>query len=61
MKEQGSSPEEELNEVEISNLSDIEFRIMIIRMLNSMRKDIETIKKTTENEECTERNIQQAQ
>lgn len=40
MKEQGSSPEEELNKVEISNLSDIEFRIMITRMSNSMRKDI---------------------
>ena len=28
-----------------SNLSDINFKVMIIRMLNSMKKDIETIKK----------------
>ena len=45
MKEQESSPEEELNEMETRNLSDIKFKVMIIRMLNSMKKDIETIKK----------------
>ena len=43
MKEQESSPEEELDEMEASNLSDREFRVMIIRTLNSMRKDIEII------------------
>ena len=31
--------------MEASNLSYIEFRVMIIRILNSMRKDIETIRK----------------
>ena len=45
MKEQENSPEEELNEMEASNLSDIEFRVMIIRILNSTKKDTETIKK----------------
>ena len=30
--------------MEVSNLSDGEFRVMIIRILNSMKKDIETIK-----------------
>ena len=45
MKEEEKSPEKELNEVEASNLSDIEFKVMVIRMLNSMRKDIETIEK----------------
>ena len=45
MKEQENSPEEELNEMEASNLSDVEFRIMIIRMLSNMKKDVETIKK----------------
>ena len=39
MKTQEDSPEEELNEMEVRNLSDREFRIMIIRMLNSMKKD----------------------
>ena len=44
IKEQENSPEEELDEMEASNLSDREFRVMIIRILNSMKKDIETIK-----------------
>ena len=45
MKEQDNTPEEEPDEMEASSLSDIKFRVMIIRMLNSMKKDIETIKK----------------
>ena len=45
MKEQENSPEEELDEMEARNLSDKEFRLMIIRTLNSMKKDIEAIKK----------------
>ena len=45
MKEQENSPEEELNEMEASNISDIEFRVMIIRILNNTKKDTETIKK----------------
>ena len=44
MKEQENSPEE-LDEMEASNVSDKEFRVMIIRILNSMKKCIETIKK----------------
>ena len=53
MKEQENSPEE-LDEMEASNLSDREFRVMIIRVLNSMKKDIETIKKDqpVRNKEC---------
>ena len=31
--------------METSNLSDREFRVIIIRILNSMKKDIEIIKK----------------
>ena len=31
--------------MEAINLSDREFRAMIIRILNSMRKDVETVKK----------------
>ena len=45
MKEQQNPPEEELNEREASNLSDIEFRVIIIRIHNRMKKDIEIIKK----------------
>ena len=30
--------------MEVCNLSDREFRVMIIRLLNSMKKDIGTIK-----------------
>ena len=36
MKGQENSPEEELDEMEASNLSKREFRVMIIRILNSM-------------------------
>ena len=44
MKEQENSPEE-LDEIEANNLSGREFRVMIIRIFNSMKKDIEAIKK----------------
>ena len=43
-KEQENSPEE-LDEMEASNLSDREFRVIIIRILSNMKKDMETIKK----------------
>ena len=38
--------------MEASNLSDIEFRVMIIRMVNSIEKDIETIRVPVRNKEC---------
>ena len=38
MKEQGNSPEE-LDEMEGSNLSDREFGVMIISILNTIKKD----------------------
>ena len=34
----------ELDEIETSNLSGREFKVMIIQILNSMKKDMETIK-----------------
>ena len=52
MKEQENSPEEEIDDMEASNLSDREFRVMIIRTLNNMKKDIETIKGPVINKEC---------
>ena len=53
------SPEKQVNEIEASNLSDIEFKVMVIRMLKelsenykdlsgnyiNMKKDIETMNK----------------
>ena len=45
MKGQKNSPGEELDKMEVSNLSDREFRVMIIRTFNSMKKDIEAVKK----------------
>ena len=36
MKEQEKSPQKELNDIKASNLSDTEFKVMVIRMLNSM-------------------------
>ena len=43
--EKNKNSERKLHEMEASNLADREFRVMIIRMLNNMKKDIETIKK----------------
>ena len=59
-KERAESPEKELNETKANNLLDIEFKVMVIRMLKeltdnynelsgkhiSMKKDRETLNKT---------------
>ena len=44
MKEQIKTPEKELNEMEISNLSDAEFKILFIRMLEELSEDLNSIK-----------------
>ena len=36
MKEQEKTPEKQLNEVEIGNLPDKEFRIMIVKMIQDL-------------------------
>ena len=36
MKEQNKTPEKELNETEIANLSDAEFKTLVIRMLREL-------------------------
>ena len=46
MKEQIETPEKELNTMEISNLSDAEFRTLVIRMLRELSEDLSSIKKT---------------
>ena len=41
MKGQGKTPEKQLNEVEIGNLSEKEFRIMIVKLIQDLRKRME--------------------
>ena len=41
MKEQDKTQEKQLNEVEISNLPEKEFRIMIVRIIQDLRKRME--------------------
>ena len=45
MKEQIKTPEKELNEMEISNLSDAEFKTLVRRMLKELSEDLSSIKK----------------
>ena len=45
IKEQIKTPEKELNEMEISNLSDAEFKTLVIRMLRKLSEDLSSIKK----------------
>ena len=53
MKGQGKTPEKQLTEVEIGNLSEKEFRIMIVQMIqdlqNRMEKMQEMFTKTYKN------------
>ena len=44
MKEQIKTPEKEQNK-EISNLSDAEFKTLVIRMLKELSEDLNSIKK----------------
>ena len=48
MKEQIKTPEKELNEIEINNLSDAELKILVIRMLKDLSEDLSSIKKTSQ-------------
>ena len=45
MKEQIEIPQKELNKMEISNLSDAEFKTLGIRMLKELGEDLSSIKK----------------
>ena len=45
MKEQIKTPEKDLNKMEISNLSDAEFKTLVVRMLKKL-SDLSSIKKT---------------
>ena len=46
MKEQNRTPEKEINKMEISNLSDAEFKTLVIRMLKQLIGYFNSIKKT---------------
>ena len=45
MKEQIKTPEKELHKMEISNLSDAEFKTLVIRKLKELSEDLSSIKK----------------
>ena len=45
VKEQIKTPEKELNTVEISNLSDAEFKTLVIGMLKERSEDLSSINK----------------
>ena len=40
-----NTPEKELNKIEISNLSDAEFKTLVIMMLKELSEDLNSIKK----------------
>ena len=44
MKEQIKTPEKELNKMKISNLTDAQFKTLVIRMLKERREDLNSIK-----------------
>ena len=46
MKEQIKTLEKELNEMELSNLSDVEFKLLVIRMLQELTGYFNSIKTT---------------
>ena len=45
MEEQIKTLGKELNEMEISNLSDVEFKTLVIKMLKELSEDYNSIKK----------------
>ena len=45
MEGQIKTPEQELNEMEMSNLSDAEFKTLVIKMLKELSEDLSSIKK----------------
>ena len=45
MKEQNKTPEKDLNPMEQSNLSGVEFKTLVIRLLKELSEDLNSIKK----------------
>ena len=48
MKEQNKTPEKELNKMETNNLSDAEFKTLVIKMLNELSENLNSIQKTNQ-------------
>ena len=48
IKEQRKTPEKELNEMEMSDLSDIEFKTLVVRMLKELSEDLSSIKRSSQ-------------
>ena len=46
MKEEGKNPQNKTNEEEIGSLPEKEFRVMIVKMIQSIGKRMEKIKET---------------
>ena len=42
------TPEKELNKMEISNVSDAEFKTLVVMMLEELSKDLNSTKKTSQ-------------
>ena len=53
MKKHKKNPEKELNEMEISNLSDAEFKTLVIRMLKELIEYFNSMKKTQAEKKVT--------
>ena len=47
-KEQIKTPEKELNETAISNMSDAEFKTLVIRMLEQLSEGLSSIKRPSQ-------------
>ena len=52
MKEQIKALEKELNKMEMSDLSDAEFKTLVIRMLKELSEDLNSIKKMQSGPGC---------
>ena len=48
MKEHIKTPEKEINKMETSNLSDAEFKTLVIRMLKILSEDLNSIKRASQ-------------
>ena len=48
IKEQIKTQEKELNKMEISNLSDAEFKTLVIRMLKELSEDLNSIERSSQ-------------
>ena len=53
MKEQIKTPEKEQNKMEISNLSDAEFKTLVIRILKNLSEDLISIKQKQKQKQKT--------